>query len=76
MKINTQIQNTVMGVCMRKPKASSGKDKSKSKNKTPALHFATKDHILGTLDLIKRTDYFYHKFAAETLENDIEKEKK
>jgi len=69
-KINTEIENSVMGICMRKPK---GEPKTKKKTAV-AIHFTPKDEIFGSIDLKKRTDEYYKKFAEDTLENDIQKE--
>jgi hypothetical protein len=68
-KLNNEVENAVMGVCMRKPK-----EEAKSKNKSLALHFTPKDGIFGVTNLQNRSNAYYSKFARETLDNDIEKE--
>ncbi|CAI2363462.1 unnamed protein product [Moneuplotes crassus] len=70
-KINMEIQNSVMGVCMRKPKTEN-KNKTKA-NKNILPHFTPKNDVFGSLDLAKRTDEYYSNFARGTLQNDIEK---
>lgn len=58
-----------MGLCMRKPKK-----ETKTKNKLNLVHFTPTNTVLGSLDLKTRTQEYYSTFAADTLENDIEKE--
>lgn len=70
-RINGEIQNLIMGVCMRRPKADT---KSKGRSKAIPVHFAPKDQVFSSVDFKRRTDSFYRKFAADSLENDIEKE--
>lgn len=71
-KINTEIENTVLGVCMRKLKNKT--QKGKMRFKAPVVHFAPKNEVFGTLDLSKRTDEYYLKFASNSIDNDLEKE--
>jgi hypothetical protein len=79
-KLNTEIENAVMGVCMRKPKAdlciSKPKGDATPKNKALSLHFTPKYEVFGSTCMQGRSDAYYAKFARETLENDIEKELK
>ncbi|CAI2363882.1 unnamed protein product [Moneuplotes crassus] len=69
-KINMEIHNSIMGVCMRKPKAD---NKNKAKKKSDIPHFASKNQVFGSADLQKRTDEYYSNFAKNTLQNDIDK---
>ena len=71
-KINTEIENTVLGVCMRKPKNKT--PKGKMRFRAPVVHFSPKDEVFGTLNLSKRTDEYYLKFASNSIDNDLEKE--
>jgi hypothetical protein len=74
-KINTEIENAVLGVCMRKPKENDT-SKKKAKQKPVPVHFSPKDEVFGSLDIKRRSDAYYHKFASDSLDNDMEKELK
>ena len=68
--INTQIENTINGVCFRRP----GKAIQKIGDQIEVQH--RKDDVFSTSNLIKRTSKFYRQFAELTIDNDIEKDKK